>query len=102
MPEEILSERRSLSRWVPGGRAGGDWVMNKASRWAGTVSVFLELPALSDRRIKSRLRTRRAWLRSLSPEEVRVEASRHQVGASGLCKTGSGRSVSMTDSVPLT
>lgn len=89
-----------------GGRAGGDWIMNKASRWAGTVSVFLELSARRDRRIKSRLRPRRAWLRSLSPEEVRVEASRHQVGASGMCRSArvalSLITALLTDSVPLT
>lgn len=80
--------------------------MNKASRWAGTVSVFLELPARRDRRMKSRLRARRAWLRSLSPEEVRVEARRHQVGASGMCRPPrvalSLITALLTDSVPLT
>lgn len=74
-PGEILPGRRSLSRRIPGGRAGGRAViglMNKAPRWAGTVSVFLELPARRASRTKSRLRSRRAWLLSLSPEGVRV------------------------------
>lgn len=56
---------------APGsGRAGGHWVMNKASRWAGTVSVFLELPARRVTRIREDAERRRAaWPRSLSPEE---------------------------------